>query len=427
MKNEERANISRRVFLHGIGSAGVAMGVAGMGVAGMARQVEAAPNTQPAEGAPTDADGKVIPGFEKTGKPDPQAGKDWKAVSDRKIRVGIAGFGLCQFGAAFFFQTHPNVEVVAVSDLDPDRCAGLAKACRCNKTYPSCEEMVKDDNIEAVFVATDAPSHARLAIEALTRGKHVASAVPALFAANSLEEAEMLFEAVKASGKKYMMFETSAFRSDCYAGRQQYQAGALGKLVYSEGEYYHYHNSPLGSYNPKTGKIDGNGWRKGLPPMWYPTHSTGFYVSVSGGRLTEVSCLGMPSIVGHLQADANPYKNPFGTEIALFKTSEGGMSRMAVSWDMPGAHGEKGRVYGQMKGDTPKVDTNKPQLPPGVSAGGHGGSHGYLTNDFIESILLDRKPAVDISDALNMTVAGIVAHQSALKDGEWMKIPQYEL
>ena len=98
----------------------------------------------------------------------------WQPVSDRKIRVGIVGYGVCRFGAAFGFQDHPNVKVAAVSDLMPDRCAGLAKACRCEKTYPSLEELVKDDGIEAVFVATDAPSHARHCIEVLKHGKHVA-------------------------------------------------------------------------------------------------------------------------------------------------------------------------------------------------------------------------------------------------------------
>jgi len=34
---------------------------------------------------------------------------------------------------------------------------------------------------------------------------------------------------------------------------------------------------------------------------------------------------------------------------------------------------------------------------------------------------------VDVAQALNMTVAGIVAHQSALRDGELMKIPQYAM
>jgi len=60
-----------------------------------------------------------------------------------------------------------------------------------------------------------------------------------------------------------------------------------------------------------------------------------------------------------------------------------------------------------------------------VDAGGHGGSHGYLMNEFVMSILENRKPLVDIAWSLNMTVSGIVAHQSALKDGELMKIPQY--
>ena len=99
---------------------------------------------------------------------------------------------------------------------------------------------------------------------------------------------------------------------------------------------------------------------------------------------------------------------------------------MAISWDMKNAHGEKGRVYGQKSHDE-KINGARPALPPGVGAGGHGGSHGQLTNNFIESILLDQKPIVDVSEALNMTLAGVIAHQSALKGGEWMKIPQYQL
>jgi hypothetical protein len=69
----------------------------------------------------------------------------------------------------------------------------------------------------------------------------------------------------------------------------------------------------------------------------------------------------------------------------------------------------------------------RPPLPPTVDPGGHGGSHGYLMNEFVTAILEDRKPLVDVAQALNMTVAGIVAHQSALKDGELLKIPQYKI
>ncbi len=364
-----------------------------------------------------------IQGFERTPTA-PDASEGWKPVSDRKVRVGIVGFGVCQFGAAFGFQDHPNVQVVAVSDLIPNRCAALARACRCEKTYPSLEELVKDDSIEAVFLATDAPSHAEHAILALRHGKHVASAVPAVF--GSLEDADRLYEAVKRSGLKYMLFETSCFHEDLHAMRTIYRAGGFGKLVYSEGEYYHYMPEPIPSFR---------GWREGLPPQWYPTHSNAYYVGVGGGSFTEVTCLGMPSRIDWLKPENNRYKNPFGTEIALFRTSEGGMARMAVSWDTPGYGGEMGRIrgelgtyYGRYEGlakDLPS--TKRPPLPPGVEAGGHGGSHGYLMDEFVRAILEDRVPLVNIAWALNMTVSGIVAHRSALKDGETLKIPQYAL
>src|SRR5438045_9022346 len=70
-------------------------------------------------------------------------------------------------------------------------------------------------------------------------------------------------------------------------------------------------------------------------------------MGVTGGRFKEVGCRGMPSKISHLQPRNNRYKNAFGSEMALFRTSEGGMSRMAVSWDSPGAGGEMGRIRGQ--------------------------------------------------------------------------------
>ena len=392
---------SRRSFLHtlGIGATALSLG----------RSAPAAEQTiQGFEKAPTNLD----------------ASKGWQPVSDRRLRVGIVGYGVCKFGAAFSFQDHPNVEVVAVSDLIPERCSALAAACRCARTYPSLEELVKDDRIEAVFVATDAPNHGRHVMEALRHGKHVACAVPAVF--GSVEEADRLFEAVRKSGLKYMMFETSCFHEELHAMRQIYRAGGLGKLVYAEGEYYHYMPEPIASFKD---------WRVGLPPQWYPTHSNAYYAGVGGGSFTEVSCLGMPSLIPHLQPKNNRYQNAFGTEIALFRTSEGGTARMAVSWDTPGDSGERGRIrgqrgsfYGRYEGLEKNLpDTKRPPLPPKVEAGGHGGSHGYLTNEFVTAILQNRQPLVDIAMALNMTVAGIVAHESALRGGELRKIPQYRL
>jgi predicted dehydrogenase len=388
-----------------------------MGALGFGGAMLAAPRLASAQ------ENKPIQGFEKTAAA-ANTSEGWKPFSSRKLRVGLVGHGLCKFAAAFEFQNHPNVEVVAVSDLFPERCDDLAKAVGCDKKYPSLEELVKDKNVEAVYVATDAPSHARHAIEVLKHGKHVVTSVPAVF--GSLEDADKLFEAVKKSGLKYMMFETSYFHEDLYAMRQIYNAGGLGKIIYAEGEYFHYAPDSLPSYK---------GWRDGLPPLWYPTHADAYFVGVTGGSFTEVSCLGTPSKLEVFKPANNRFKNPFASEFALYRTNDGGSARMAGSWDTPGASGEMGRVRGQRGSyydkyeglETKLPSIVRPPLPPTVDPGFHGGSHGYLMNEFVTAIIQDRKPLVDIAQALNMTVAGIVAHQSALKDGELLKIPQYKL
>ena len=43
--------------------------------------------------------------------------------------------------------------------------------------------------------------------------------------------------------------------------------------------------------------------------------------------------MGMASVITAISAGKQRYKNRFGTEIALLRTSESGMARMAVCWD----------------------------------------------------------------------------------------------
>ncbi len=97
--------------------------------------------------------------------------------------------------------------------------------------------------------------------------------------------------------------------------------------------------------------------------------------------------------------------------------------------------GETGRVFGAkgwMEGlryqGTLKTlpDIGRPPLPAGVATGGHGGSQGNLGHEFISALLDNRPPMIDLYESLAMTVPGIIAHQSALKDGETLKIPQFD-
>ena len=357
----------------------------------------------------------------------------WEPFSDKKVRVGIAGYGVCTFGAVFFFQNHPNVEVVAATDLDPERCKKLAEVVGAKRTYSSAEEMMDKEgkNMDAVFLATDAPSHIDLVLRALDHGYHACSAVPALWGEEQLDRAPRLIEAVKKTGLVYALFETTAFRPQCFAMRRIYEAGGFGELAYTEGEYFHFKNpkQPIGSYKD---------WRVASPPQYYATHSNGFYTCVTHKAFTEVTCIGTRGTLPEYAK--NRYGNPFGAEVAFYRAEDGGTARMTRAANLPGYYAEAGRCFGTQgcfrndryfgdKSLIKGVSLLRTGLPPGmVNSGHHGGSHPYLTDDFLRAILVPgHKVCVDAATALNTTVSGVYAHMSAMKDGESLKIPVFSL
>ncbi|WP_138475062.1 Gfo/Idh/MocA family protein [Dyadobacter bucti] len=369
--------------------------------------------------------------------------------SERKLRVGIVGG---RFGLGFFFNEHPNCTVEAVSDLLPDRRAALMKTYQCTKSYESLEKLLKDPKIEAVALFTPAPDHARHVIQSLKAGKHVLCAVPA---ALTIEECHEVHKTVKSTGLTYMMAETSVFRGDTITAKKLYKEGKFGTIFSSSAQYYHPGLEVL--YFEKDGKPT---WRHGLPPMLYPTHVTAFLIAVTGERLTHVTCQGWGDDSPMLKG--NPYKNPFWNEAAFFRTNQGNSFIGEVCWKgaLVGCErgewrGDKMSYYSQYKHNethiveaTEKKGTDdggfsiaEPEMQiyketvwwktdllpaPMRHDSGHGGSHTFITHEFIDSIISNREPIVNIREALAYTAPGIIAHESALKNGEYLKIPSFD-
>ncbi len=59
-----------------------------------------------------------------------------------------------------------------------------------------------------------------------------------------------------------------------------------------------------------------------------------------------------------------------------------------------------------------------------IQGAGHGGSHPHLAREFITAIIEGRESFVDAETAANWTMAGICAHESAMKGGERIFIPK---
>lgn len=367
----------------------------------------------------------------------------------KKVRIGIVGG---RFGASFYFHEHPNCIVEAVSDLRADRRAHLMKTYQCKKSYESLDLLLQDKKIDAVFIATGAPDHAQHVVASLNAGKHVLCAVPA---AMTLEECAMLRETVQRTGLTYMMAETTTFRQNTISVKKMYREGKFGTIFSAAAEYNH---PGLEVLFREEGEAT---WRYGFPPMHYPTHCTAFLIAVTGERLTEVSCLGWGDDSPMLKD--NPYNNPFWNETAFFKTNKGHPFRVEVNWK--GAL--RGVERGEWRGDKmsfysahqegkestivraadamgqddagfqhreatveiyqqPKWWQTDLLPKPLRHNSGHDGSHTFITHEFIDAILANRSPEVNIHEALAYTAPGIVAHQSALKGGEYMKVPGFD-
>jgi len=359
------------------------------------------------------------------------------AESDKKVRIGIVGG---KFGSTFQFHLDPGCIVEAVSDLRPERIEHLKKTYRCDKSYPSLAELLKDPKIDAVGIYTEAPNHVPHVIQALEAGKHVQCAVPA---AMNLEECEQLIAAVKKSGLVYMMAETSYYRQEVITARRMFERGEFGELFCCEAEYHHDGLDPLFWEDGDPTKA--RTWRYGFPPMHYPTHSTAMITGVTGERLIEVSSIGWGDDSPILKDNA--YKNPFWSETSFFKTDRGHACRIAVYWKVASGGGERAKWFGNKKsfhmthmngigpvicesGDKvipfkqPKYwETELPE-PMRVDSG-HDGSHTFLTHEFIQAIRENRRPTIDVYEAVAYTAPGIVAHQSSLKGGEQLKVPDF--
>lgn len=367
-----------------------------------------------------------------------------------QVRIGVVGAG---FGASFYFHLHPNSRVEAVAATLPEERARLQTTYGCEKSYRSLTELLRDSCVDAVALFTPAPLHAQHSVEALRAGKHVLCAVPVGL---TIEECAMVKSVVEQTGLAYMMAETSVYRQDTISAREFYRKGQFGSLIAAEAEYHH---PGLEDYFfDAAGKPT---WRHGLPPMLYATHCTSFLSGVTGEQLASVSCIGWGDDSELLKG--NPYGNSFWNQTALFNSEYGTAFKVNISWRgalLPTErcewHGDKMSFYSKdprgldavvvKKAEALGVDdagflTHQPTvehyeqpmwwqtnlLPEALRVdSGHYGSHTFITHEFVEALILGRKPEVGIAESIAYTLPGIVAHASALKDGEQLSVPTFE-
>lgn len=363
----------------------------------------------------------------------------------RKTRVGLVGLG---FGAEFIpiYQQHPDAELTAICQRDKKALHQLGDAFNVRQRYTSFDELLGDPAIDAIHINTPIPNHAAMTIAGLKAGKHVACTVPM---ATTLEECAQIVQTANQSGLNYMMMETVVYSREFLFAKDLQRSGKLGRLQFLRGA----HLQDMAGWP---------GYWEGLPPMHYATHAISPLLAMAESHAQSVICVGSGEISKDL---AEKYGSAFAVESALVKLAGSNLSaeitrslfetsrQYVESFSFYGSR--TSFEWGQTQADEPVLFRNEDAervnvpdyahlLPEEIRSftrqgvydagnehlsfkqgSGHGGSHPHLVHEFIRSIQEQRRPAIDHVTAANWTSVGLCAHESALKEGQRIEIPDY--
>jgi predicted dehydrogenase len=252
--------------------------------------------------------------------------------------------------------------------------------------------------------------------------------------------------------KNYMMMETAVYTREFLFAKELLEKGDLGKISFLRGAHYQ--------------NMDGwPGYWNGFPPMYYATHAAAPLFALANAHPIKVHCFGSARVSEPL---VKPYGNPYKFETAVFRLSNSDLAAEVSRFlfETNRQYTESFNIYGEkmtfewqqiepgtpvlFKGESATVVDNVPDygklLPEEIreytmhgvydennthlsfiQGAGHGGSHPHLAHEFVMSIVEKRNPAIDAIKSAYWTAAGICAHESAMKDGDVVYIPTFEL
>jgi len=375
-----------------------------------------------------------------------------------KDKIGIVICGI-KFGVSFIpiYRDHPDVNFVGLFDINHKDMETTAAHFGVSRLYYSFEDVLNDNEVDAVHILSPIPLHEEQTVRAMHSGKHCACTVPMSMTLDGIRE---IVRAQHESGKVYMLMETTLYTRQFLNAAELYRKGELGQIQLLRGCHYQ----------------DMENWPEywqGLPPMYYSTHAICPITSIAGSRIEKIFCYGSGTMRPTLRCR---YGNPFPTESALLKFENGLTGEVTRTlYETARAYLEGFYIYGSKASlewgfcdeddlimthleesdfrgfKTSVVPINSPavyeNLPESIqcytlaegnydatqpeksllrgAASGHHGSHPHLVHEFIRSIIEERNPAISMEFACNITAAGILAHASALSGGKEISIPRF--
>ncbi len=162
----------------------------------------------------------------------------------RKLRCGVVGLGIGQ-SHVWGYRSHPQAELVAIADIDENRREEIGnKKLQVEKRYATLTEMLANEKLDIVSIATPNKFHNPLTIEALKAGCHVLCEKPM---AMTVKEAQEMNDVAKKVGKRIMIDFSYRTSEQSVALKKAVDSGMLGDIYYARTQWLRRRGAPLGT------------------------------------------------------------------------------------------------------------------------------------------------------------------------------------
>jgi len=149
------------------------------------------------------------------------------------LQVGVIGAGYWGPNLVRNLSEAPGAEPVAVADLSEERLAPLRKRFPAVRMTTDHHELLDDNKIDAICIATPVGTHRAIAEEAFAAGKHVFVEKPL---AGTVADAEAIVRAAERAGKTLMVGHTFVYNPAVVQVKAILDADGLGRVHYIDSQ-----------------------------------------------------------------------------------------------------------------------------------------------------------------------------------------------
>ena len=404
-------------------------------------------------------------------------------TSNKRVNIGVIGTGLRGQWVLWLMAKYPEVDIISICDIDEEMIQSALKILKDAgkpepKVYKSGDEdfrnMLVNEKLDGVYIATPWEWHAEMALAAMKAGKHVGTEVPA---ALTVDDCWLLVNTSEKTGKFCMIMENVCYRRDVIAVLNMVRQGLFGELLHCQGGYQHdlRHVKFNDGVQPYGGGVEFG--KKGYSESkWrtqhsidrngdlYPTHGLGPVSTMldinRGNRMlyltsTATQSRGLHNYIVKLGGKSHPNAKvafKLGDIVTtVIKCANGQTIMLSHDTNSPRPYSLNFRVQGTQgiwmrDNDSIYIEGRSPEehvwesekgymteydhplwkrFEEQASGSGHGGMDFFILRAFIESIKQNVPPPIDVYDAVSLSVICPLSEESISNNSASVEIPDF--